>query len=151
MKKILIKSTVLLDRIIDRCEQARDSINDFIREVEYVQRKLGIIPYTIEDWRRDRGNFILWSRVINDHRLDAFIYEMAGMEMIPNRLGMTGKPMRVGKLDKAVKDIAKVNILHFHSSVRPIPLSQEKLFKSQTEFLAEIDDAQKTDRGSIEE
>lgn len=75
----------ILEALRQKILAAQDAVAHLQEDVLFVQRKLGIIPYTYDNWRLRNllvpRMFIpqIWDRIVSDHVLDAAKYGMVGI------------------------------------------------------------------------
>ena len=85
MIALLHKLDSTLEVLRRKIGAAQDAISRLEEDIKYVQRKLGIIPYTYDNWRLRNllvpHMFIpqIWDRIVSDHVLDAAKYGMVGI------------------------------------------------------------------------
>ena len=85
MIALLHKLDSTLEALGRKIGAAQDVVAHLKEDVLFVQRKLGIIPYTYDNWRLRNllvpRMFIpqIWDRIVSDHVLDAAKYGMVGI------------------------------------------------------------------------
>jgi len=83
---LLRKLYDVLEALKQKIGAAQDAASRLEEDIKHVQRKLGIIPYTYDNWRLRNllvpGLFIqeMWDRQVSDHVLDAVKYGMVGIK-----------------------------------------------------------------------